>query len=502
MDFKNDVAIIGGGPSGAAAARLLASWGRRVVLVNKCTDAACLAESIPPSTRKLFDVFHMTDAIDAAGFPPWRGNTVCWGDERRIESFPPGVAGHHVVRAEFDRLLRSLAADQGAAAIEATVTGVSVVDDGDCVRVELKPGAAVQHLEARFVVDCSGRAGVLARQFRLRKMQPGQRTVALAGVWTSRSQWGSLDPTHTFVETYVDGWVWSVPAAASRRYVTVMVDPHTTDLERSGGARHTYRRELAKATELSRMLTDATLEGGPWGFDASLYTADRFCGPHFLLAGDAGSCLDPLSSFGVKKALASAWLASVVAHTWLERPAMRAAALEFFDAREREMYDSYLPASQTLSASAAAAHAHPFWIDRGRSAFPFDAAQGRQDLDAGDEVEQLRQDPRVLGAFAQIRDAPALRLRPSPHVTIERRPGVAGREIVMQDCIVMEQCPGGLRYLRGVDLPHLVALAPGHSDAGEMFEAYNRSRAPAGLPDFLGALAVLIAWGALEHVRA
>ena len=34
-----------------------------------------------------------------------------------------------------------------------------------------------------------------------------------------------------------------------------------------------------------------------------------------LLAGDAGSFIDPLSSAGVKKALASAWLAAVAVST-------------------------------------------------------------------------------------------------------------------------------------------------------------------------------------------
>lgn len=59
-----------------------------------------------------------------------------------------------------------------------------------------------------------------------------------------------------------------------------------------------------------------------------------------LLVGDAGSFVDPLSSAGVKKALASGWLAAVAVHTALVRPAMRDAAFRFFAAREREMYAS------------------------------------------------------------------------------------------------------------------------------------------------------------------
>jgi hypothetical protein len=95
--------------------------------------------------------------------------------------------------------------------------------------------------------------------------------------------------------------------------------------------------------------------------------------------------------------------------------------------------------------------------------------------------------------------APALALRRSPRAL--RTPArVAGREIVLQDCLVLDRYPRGSAISRrGSSAP--VALAPGHSDAGDLFAAYNRSRAPADLPDFLGALAVLVAWGALERQR-
>ena len=50
-----DVAVIGGGPAGSTAGRLLAEWGYSVVLFNRLEKRKpSLAESLPPSTRKLF----------------------------------------------------------------------------------------------------------------------------------------------------------------------------------------------------------------------------------------------------------------------------------------------------------------------------------------------------------------------------------------------------------------------------------------------------------------
>src|SRR5437763_624865 len=55
--FDCDVLVIGAGPAGAAAAQLLAAWGRSVVLVHRPSLSGCsLAESLPSSTRKLLHV--------------------------------------------------------------------------------------------------------------------------------------------------------------------------------------------------------------------------------------------------------------------------------------------------------------------------------------------------------------------------------------------------------------------------------------------------------------
>lgn len=71
-------------------------------------------------------------------------------------------------------------------------------------------------------------------------------------------------------------------------------------------------------------------------------------GDRFLLVGDAVSAIDPLSSFGVKKALASGWMAAAVTNTSLRNEAMRGPALELYDRREREAYSSYSSPCRTV----------------------------------------------------------------------------------------------------------------------------------------------------------
>ncbi|MYA64164.1 MAG: NAD(P)/FAD-dependent oxidoreductase, partial [Gemmatimonadetes bacterium] len=60
MTKEPEVLILGGGPAGSAAAGLLARWGLKVVVVERVLggglagpDEESLAESLPPSTRKV-----------------------------------------------------------------------------------------------------------------------------------------------------------------------------------------------------------------------------------------------------------------------------------------------------------------------------------------------------------------------------------------------------------------------------------------------------------------
>src|SRR4051812_25680038 len=61
-----DVAVLGGGPAGAAAARLLASHGHRVAVLTRAPARPALAESLPPSVAKLLDRIGVRAAVDAA----------------------------------------------------------------------------------------------------------------------------------------------------------------------------------------------------------------------------------------------------------------------------------------------------------------------------------------------------------------------------------------------------------------------------------------------------
>jgi len=57
----------------------------------------------------------------------------------------------------------------------------------------------------------------------------------------------------------------------------------------------------------------------------------------------------------------------------------------------------------------------------------------------------------------------------------------------------MPGLPGALDYFENVDLPRLVEMAEHHTQVPDLFEAYNRAYQPVALPNFLAALALLLA---------
>src|SRR3954471_20089742 len=92
-----EAVIIGAGPAGAAAARLLALWGHEVLLIGRAPSRRPIAESLPPSCVKLFERLGVRADIDGAGFVRATGNTVKWGGgEPRVELFDPIAQGYQV----------------------------------------------------------------------------------------------------------------------------------------------------------------------------------------------------------------------------------------------------------------------------------------------------------------------------------------------------------------------------------------------------------------------
>jgi flavin-dependent dehydrogenase len=478
-----EVFVIGGGPAGATAARLLAAWGWSVHLAHRQVERPSLAESLPPSTRKLLAFLGQLETVGAAPFHPNHGNVAHWAGAAR--DTPTTDAGFHVSRASFDALLRISAREAGVTIIDAVVRSVQL---GDAPRVTYLSAAGdrvvSRDVAPRIVLDCSGRAGIVARRGFRRNDVP-YRTLAIAAEWES-TDWPGSESTRTMVESYGDGWAWSVPLSSTRRQCTVMIDPGSVKAARDGAPpdralQQVYTRALARATDLQSRLKGARQMSNPWGTHASLYHAPTPCDRGLLLVGDAASFIEPLSSAGVKKAITSGWRAAVVANTCLSNPDMSSSALAFYAQREREVYAECQQIARGFFAEAAAFHDTTYWHSRA-------IAPTTQESDDAAGINE---------AHARLRRAARVRLRPSAALRFDTTPDIEGREVVLRDAIVPPGANAPIRFAAGVNLPALVRLAAECDDVPAIFSAYHAHVGPAAVDSLITGLSLLVARHAL-----
>lgn len=350
MTRRVDVFVLGAGPAGATIARLLALEGCSVLLLRGPQSRNPHAGSLPPAIGEVFDTIGIRNGIDAAHFYPDLGVTRWWGESSpEVETYS-GRSGYHVHRQQFDELLLRLAEQAGAV----------VARNRSAPRLDLDAGI-VEHdggvTQARFMVDATGRAGLLARQIR-RFWDPRYRTMGLCGLLRAKSHFPA-DPHHNLMEAYDRGWVWSVPLSPRCRYVCAYVD---ASVAREGEA--PFRAELERTVEFRRLCADAELEAPPWARDASLYYSERYAGRNWLLVGDAASFADTLSSFGIEKALVSAREGAAAILDCLRRPSAAPAALAAFDARERATWLDHADRASAMYARMTACFDTPFWHSR------------------------------------------------------------------------------------------------------------------------------------------
>jgi flavin-dependent dehydrogenase len=370
---------------------------------------------------------------------------------------------------------------------DARVRRVAV--EGEDAAVEFAAGGASGRVRGRFALDCSGRTGVIARPFR--RYEPHYGMQALIGVWTRPGGWALADNSHTVVETCEDGWAWSIPTGSDSRHLVAMVDGSVSRLERGSSIEQTYRSALARAPQVEALGRGAALQQA-WACDASLYSSSCYSGDSFLLVGDAGACIDPLSSYGVKKALASAYVGAIAVHTALIDSSRRTLAFDFFAAREREMYAANLDRSRRYAREALARYPRPFWAMRSNV-----AVEGWSEQI--DEQSMLRS-ADLGAAWVALHDADQVGLAHDGVLPLLSSPLIHGREVVIEQALQLPDCPAPLRYFVGVDLVRLCELARPRRHVPDLFERYCTVAPAPSLQAFLQALSLLTARGVIAPI--
>jgi flavin-dependent dehydrogenase len=332
-----DVAIIGGGPAGSSLASYLAMAGVKcVVFEGEVFPRPHVGESLVPASTRVFKEIGFLDKMEEAGFPHKYGAawTTVMGDreydhdweglspdtqvdirfEERAQESTDRNYTYHVDRGKFDLMLLRHAEELGAAVHEGTrVQSIKFSDNGGLHTVKSVKDDRSSEIQARLVVDASGRRTLLGNQLKLKVTDPVFDQYAIHTWFEGFDREVVSGKKRDFIFIHflpvTNSWIWQIPI--TDEITSIGVVTQKKNFARSKSDREKFfwdtvasRPEIEAELRRAIQLRPLTPEG-----DYS-YAMKQLAGDGWLLIGDAARFVDPIFSSGVSIALNSARFAS------------------------------------------------------------------------------------------------------------------------------------------------------------------------------------------------
>jgi flavin-dependent dehydrogenase len=338
-----DVVVIGGGPAGSTAAALLARRGYRVVALEKAHHPRFhIGESLLPMNLPLFERLGVLDKVRALGVYK-RGADFEADNERGYNTFAfdraLGVSPPHayqVWRQDFDRMLFEHAHACGASAREGHEALALEQRGPRDTRLEVRTDDGRSYtIQARYLIDASGRDTFVAGRKKLRRKNPLHQSAAIFGHFRGAAARAGGDAGNISMYRFEHGWMWMIPLPEGVMSVGAVCWPDYLK-QRKGRTVEFLLETLQRNPALWQRMQRAELIGGEVRVTGN-YSYDSSCmgGPGWVLVGDAFAFIDPVFSSGVYLAMSGAEQAAQVVDMALNEPAAEPALLRRLERRQR-----------------------------------------------------------------------------------------------------------------------------------------------------------------------
>ena len=327
MQESYDVAVMGGAFSGAATALLLRREAPdlRVVVIERSArfdrkvGEATTEVSGCFLTKRLALTHHLCHHhVVKNGLRFWfsRGPEDDFDRCGELGAFyQVRLPSYQVDREVLDEHVLSLAREAGADVLRPAKVVSIQVSEGGPSRLTVRDGGE-RELSARWLIDASGRAALLARRMELLRTLPEHPTNAIWARFRNVKDWdgydllsrfpgyaGSCQVSRASATNHLTGygwWCWIIPLrggdySAGLVYDSRLYSPpehaRLGDRLKAHLLMHPVGREIFKDAEY--------IEGDVKAYSSLPYYAERIAGPGWQIVGDAASFLDPLYSQGL-----------------------------------------------------------------------------------------------------------------------------------------------------------------------------------------------------------
>jgi flavin-dependent dehydrogenase len=304
------VAIIGGGPSGAALACLLAKKGYRVAIFH--TDKRpplIVGESLLPAVVPMLRVLGVEEEVKKFSVHK-PGATVCLNVQEVISAFFNWADGklpdyaYNTQRDLFDLTILNAAENAGAKIVRKPAK-LEKGDEPGTVRLSdetLQAADGFLGKKPDLIVDASGRVRAIARLLDMSEKRGGRNDVAL---FAHLDKAFMTDPGNIHVDYLTKGWSWRIPLPGKTSLGVVINPAHLAkygdSIEKQYDAYIREEPSLKFYTEGATRLTPVVK------YQNYQLISDRMYGPGWVMVGDAAGFIDPVFSTGLYLAMKSAF---------------------------------------------------------------------------------------------------------------------------------------------------------------------------------------------------
>jgi flavin-dependent dehydrogenase len=343
-----DVTVIGGGMAGKAASLHLAKAGFKVICIEPAEPIRKpVGESLDWSAPDLLTALGlpMEDLISAR-MATWKRHVTLRLPDGTSEHYVPSpwLAGPpfhielrtlHVDRLRLDEELLKMTIDRGVMLVRDKA--IAVERNGQRISSIHTAGGA--RFSSPWFIDASGFSTcLLAREFKLRAIQFGPAKVA---IWSYFPVPESIEGTTLYVDPkpaeYLE-WVWEIPVSPNIVSVGYVTTGAATKAKRQQGASvdDIFRQQLMKFSRFESLLRAGALSAPDvTSFRAGVHVG--VAGPNWLIAGEAASMVDPITSNGVTAALRHAAEASKMILLYRQRGGLPVRARVSYSSRILQM---------------------------------------------------------------------------------------------------------------------------------------------------------------------